>query len=66
MGGRGVPRPIYAGGGWRVGPRWFMGKEICKTQKPELKEVGTGHCVACHFYEQSRTVEEQIENKIQN
>ena len=61
-----VPSPINPGEGCRFAPRCFMCKEICKTQKPELKEVGPGHCVACHFYEQSRTVAEQIENKIQN
>lgn len=56
-----VPSPINPSDGCRFAPRCFMAKEICKSEKPELKEVGEGHCVACHFYEESQKRAREIE-----
>lgn len=32
--------------------RCYKAREICKTQVPELRDCGNGHCCACHFPEQ--------------
>ncbi len=56
-----VPSPINPGEGCRFAPRCFLCREICKTQKPDLKEVGPGHYAACHFYEESREKARELE-----
>lgn len=56
-----VPSPINPGEGCRFAPRCFLCRDICKTQKPELLEVEPGHCVACHFYEESREKAREME-----
>lgn len=60
-----VPSPINPSDGCRFAPRCFMAKEICKTKRPELKEAGAGHCVACHFYQESQKNAKKIENGMQ-
>lgn len=60
-----VPSPINPTDGCRFAPRCFMAKEICKTKRPELKEVEAGHCVACHFYNESQKNAKKIENGMQ-
>lgn len=49
-----VPSPINPGEGCRFAPRCFLCRDICRTQRPELTEVEPEHCVACHFYEETR------------
>ena len=57
-----VPSPINPGEGCRFAPRCFMCRDICKSKKPELTEVGEGHCVACHFWKESRDTAKKLEN----
>lgn len=56
-----VPSPINPGEGCRFAPRCFLCRDICKTQKPDLKEVGPGHFAACHFYKESREKARELE-----
>lgn len=56
-----VPSPINPPDGCRFAPRCFMAADICSKERPALKEVGEGHCVACHFYEESRNKAKEIE-----
>lgn len=44
-----VPSPINPHPGCRFCGRCKYAKPICKTEKPELKEVEKGHFVACHL-----------------
>lgn len=43
-----VPRLIDPPAGCRFHPRCEEAKEICKQERPELKEVSENHSVACH------------------
>ena len=45
-----VPSPINPPTGCRFSGRCSKCSEICRTQRPELKEVEPGHFVACHLY----------------
>lgn len=56
-----VPSPINPGESCRFAPRCFLCRDICKSQKPELLEVEPGHCIACHFYEESREKAREME-----
>ena len=44
-----LPSPANPPSGCIFHTRCFMAKEICSTQKPELKDIGGGHYCACHF-----------------
>ena len=44
-----VPSPINPPSGCTFHPRCRRAEEICKTVRPELREVGTGHQAACHL-----------------
>lgn len=44
-----VPSPISPPPGCRFYPRCIFAQDICKTKDPELRDVGNGHLVACHF-----------------
>ncbi|NWF95575.1 MAG: ABC transporter ATP-binding protein [Candidatus Thorarchaeota archaeon] len=44
-----VPSPINPPVGCRFNPRCIFAQEICRTQEPELRDMGDGHLVACHF-----------------
>lgn len=43
-----VPSPLHAPKGCPFNPRCIYAKDICREQMPELKDIGGGHCVACH------------------
>lgn len=62
-----VPSPINPKPVCRFANRCWMSQPICFEQEPELKEVAPGHCVKCHFADQSRELmlkaeTSQIEN----
>ncbi len=44
-----VPSPINPPTGCRFHPRCIFAQEKCKLEEPELRDVGDGHLVACHF-----------------
>ncbi|MCK9273882.1 MAG: ATP-binding cassette domain-containing protein [Syntrophales bacterium] len=44
-----VPSPLNPPAGCRFHPRCFKAEGICSRQTPSLKEVSSGHLVACHF-----------------
>ena len=46
-----LPSPANPPSGCVFHTRCYKAQEICKTQVPELKECGNGHCCACHFPE---------------
>ena len=49
-----IPNPINPPSGCRFHPRCPFAKEVCSKEEPELRELRTGHLVACHFAEQFR------------
>ena len=44
-----VPNLIYSPSGCRFHPRCDYAKENCKTEIPPLRDIGSGHFVACHY-----------------
>ncbi|MHA2024831.1 MAG: ABC transporter ATP-binding protein [Candidatus Thorarchaeota archaeon] len=44
-----VPSPISPPPGCRFYPRCIFAQDVCKVDDPELRDVGGGHLVACHF-----------------
>ncbi|MGZ4031854.1 MAG: ABC transporter ATP-binding protein [Tumebacillaceae bacterium] len=46
-----VPSPANPPSGCTFHTRCHACMDICKTTRPELKEVSDGHFVACHLYE---------------
>jgi oligopeptide/dipeptide ABC transporter ATP-binding protein len=50
-----VPDLIYPPPGCRFHPRCLLAFEKCKLVKPELLDVGQGHTVACHLYEEGKS-----------
>ncbi len=44
-----VPSPINPPSGCRFHPRCVFADERCRTEEPQLKDVGDGHLVACHY-----------------
>jgi peptide/nickel transport system ATP-binding protein/oligopeptide transport system ATP-binding protein len=47
-----VPSPANPPQGCAFHPRCSACMEICKTVRPEFRDVGDGHFVACHLYNQ--------------
>jgi peptide/nickel transport system ATP-binding protein len=46
-----IPSPINPPTGCHFHPRCPYAEEICGKDEPELREIETGHLVACHFAE---------------
>lgn len=46
-----LPSPANPPKGCVFHTRCYKAQDICKTQAPELKDCGNGHCCACHFPE---------------
>ena len=44
-----IPSAVDPPAGCRFCQRCFMAKPICFEQEPDMKTVGPGHCVRCHF-----------------
>jgi oligopeptide transport system ATP-binding protein len=45
-----VPSPIHPPAGCRFNTRCPNVMDICRSKEPQLKEMETGHQVACHLY----------------
>ena len=43
-----VPSPINPPSGCRFHPRCALAMDICKTEEPQLRDVGKGHYIACY------------------
>lgn len=51
-----VPDLIHPPPGCRFHPRCQYVKEVCKEEKPDRIEVGSGHFVLCHLYDKLKGV----------
>ena len=47
-----VPSPVNPAPGCRFKGRCKYAKEICSQCMPTLKDIGNGHQVACHLYDE--------------
>ena len=44
-----TPSPLNIPSGCRFHPRCPYAQEKCRQEAPVLRDIGDGHCVACHF-----------------
>ena len=47
-----IPSPMNAPKGCVFHTRCMYSMPICETERPQMKEISCGHCVACHMYDQ--------------
>jgi peptide/nickel transport system ATP-binding protein/oligopeptide transport system ATP-binding protein len=47
-----VPSPMNPPTGCPFHPRCSKCMDICKESKPDLRDMGGDHCVACHLYDE--------------
>ncbi len=52
-----VPNLVTPPEGCRFNPRCTRATDLCRTQKPELADLGNGHHVACHHLETTDATE---------
>jgi len=48
-----IPNPINPPSGCRFHPRCPVARDDCSINEPELRELRSGHFVACHYAEDS-------------
>jgi peptide/nickel transport system ATP-binding protein len=48
-----IPSPSNPPAGCRFHTRCPFAKQICRENAPELRDMGSGHCVACHLANES-------------
>ncbi len=46
-----IPSPLYPPSGCPFHPRCPIARDICRVEKPQSRELGDEHMVACHFPE---------------
>ncbi len=47
-----IPSPVNPPAGCHFHPRCPYADDLCRVQAPVLKEISTGHLVACHYHDQ--------------
>ena len=47
-----IPSPMNAPKGCVFHTRCMYSMPICEKERPQMKEISCGHCVACHMYDQ--------------
>jgi len=47
-----VPDPVDVPSGCRFHPRCPIAKQRCSEEEPEMRDVGDGHLVSCHFWQE--------------
>ncbi|PLX79698.1 MAG: peptide ABC transporter ATP-binding protein [Desulfuromonas sp.] len=45
-----IPSPLEPPSGCHFHPRCPYAKQVCREQRPELVDIGSGHLSACHFH----------------
>jgi oligopeptide/dipeptide ABC transporter ATP-binding protein len=51
-----IPSNIFPPSGCKFHNRCPLAKEKCKVDVPEFREVKPNHFVACHYYEETKTM----------
>lgn len=49
-----IPSPANPPAGCKFHTRCSECMEICKHEEPQVKDVGNGHKVKCHLYDENR------------
>lgn len=54
---------IHLAPGCRFAPRCRMAQEICRRDIPQMHELSSGHCAACHFLSDGVTIQQASMNE---